>query len=73
VHDYLLANDPFFKTSFIHFLQCVATQYSSLMCSHHIKSEGHYKPFFFNFVFILQAKNANVVANVGSLYFKACC
>jgi hypothetical protein len=50
-----------------------ALQLSILYWCANSESEEHYNPFSFNFVFILQAKNANVVANVGSLYFKVCC
>jgi hypothetical protein len=45
----------------------------SLMCQHGMKHEGLWRPSYFGFTFILQAKNVDgIVTNTCGLYFEAC-
>jgi hypothetical protein len=44
------------------------------MCQHGMEREGLWRPFFFDFIFILQIQSVGGVAtNTGNLYFKTCC
>jgi len=44
------------------------------MCQHGMECEGLWRPFFFNFTFVLQVESVGGVAtSARDLYFKTCC